>query len=156
MSKGIQIALGAFLVVGLLGWYSWTTAQEGSFVYYQTLDEFLSAAKPDRAARVHGYVVPGTIERDVAALRVRFRVQNKPPHAAGGSLSKRSLPVVYAGLETPDLFKGGAEIVVEGHLSENGNTFEADNLLAKCPSKFQAQAKGAEAAQSMVKGAASS
>jgi len=156
MSKGIQIALGALLVVGLLGWYGWTTAQEGSFVYYQTLDEFLSAGEPARAARVHGYVVPGTIERDVAAMRVRFRVQNTPPHAGTRASSAESLPVVYAGLETPDLFKGGAEVVVEGHISRSGGSFEADNLLAKCPSKFQAQAKAAEAAPFETKGAASS
>jgi cytochrome c-type biogenesis protein CcmE len=44
--------------------------------------------------------------------------------------------VIYAGLETPDLFKDGAEVVVEGRLAAAG-TFHATNVLAKCPSKFE-------------------
>ncbi len=44
--------------------------------------------------------------------------------------------MVYASLETPDLFKDGAEVVVEGTLA--GSTFHADKVMAKCPSKFEA------------------
>ena len=153
MSKGLQIAVGAFLVVGLLGWFGCTEAQEGSFVYYQNLGEFRASANPERAARVHGYVAPGSIERDVAAKVVRFRVQSDPPHAGGGQDAEDLLPVVYTSLETPDLFKDGAEVVVEGRLAEAGDAFHADNLLAKCPSKFEAQAEAAEAGG---RGAASS
>jgi cytochrome c-type biogenesis protein CcmE len=66
---------------------------------------------------------------------VRFQVQNDPPHAGGpaGEL----LPVVYASLEVPDLFKDGAEVVVEGQLPAQDVAFQATNLLAKCPSKFE-------------------
>ena len=53
----------------------------------------------------------------------------------------------YASLETPDLFKHGAEVVVEdesstdGELSSQGEpVFHASKVLAKCPSKFEAQA----------------
>ena len=50
--------------------------------------------------------------------------------------------MVFASLETPDLFKDGAEVVVEGRLVANGagRHFEADKLMAKCPSKFEAEA----------------
>jgi cytochrome c-type biogenesis protein CcmE len=49
--------------------------------------------------------------------------------------------VVLASLETPDLFKDGAEVVVEGQLVDAGAgvVFEADKVLAKCPSKFEAK-----------------
>ena len=46
--------------------------------------------------------------------------------------------MVYASLETPDLFKDGAEVVVEGELAYRDGSFHADNVLAKCPSKFEA------------------
>jgi cytochrome c-type biogenesis protein CcmE len=44
--------------------------------------------------------------------------------------------VVYASLEVPDLFKDGAEVVVEGE--PGAEAFHATNVLAKCPSKFEA------------------
>jgi cytochrome c-type biogenesis protein CcmE len=84
---------------------------------------------------VHGFVVPGSIERDVAGQRVRFRVQETAPHAGGSA--EGALPVVFASLETPDLFKDGAEVVVEGELLATAGTFHASNVLAKCPSKFE-------------------
>jgi cytochrome c-type biogenesis protein CcmE len=138
----MQIAGGATLIALLFGWYAVSNLESGSsFTYFKTLDEFF--LKADEYAglhtRVHGYVAPGSIERDVAAQQVRFRVQNSPPHAAAAS-SGPMLTVVYTSLETPDLFKDGSEVVVEGVLKQSGpaSVFEADKLLAKCPSKFEA------------------
>ena len=48
--------------------------------------------------------------------------------------------MVFSSLETPDLFKDGAEVVVEGRLSETGEVFHADKVMAKCPSKFESAA----------------
>jgi len=138
MSKGLQIALGGALVAALLGWYGASQVSEGGFVYYQTLGEFLAAAEPGRPVRVHGFVVPGSIERDVPGKQVSFRVQETAPHAGGSA--EGALPVIYASLETPDLFKDGAEVVVEGELAGAAGTFHASNVLAKCPSKFEGQA----------------
>jgi cytochrome c-type biogenesis protein CcmE len=137
MSKGLQIALGGALVAALLGWYGISQVSEGGFVYYQTLGEFRVSGEPGRASRVHGFVVPGSIERDVAAKQVSFRVQETAPHAGGSA--DGALAVIYAGLETPDMFKDGAEVVVEGRLAAGAGTFHATNVLAKCPSKFEGQ-----------------
>lgn len=138
LSKGLQIALGALVIAGLLGWYAATNLDRiGTFQYYQTLHEFQSSGEVGRPVRVHGYVAPGSIERDVAQRLVRFAVVNDPPHAGGAQGAP--LAVHYATLETPDMFKDGAEVVVEGRLTD-GAVFVADNVLAKCPSKFEAQA----------------
>jgi cytochrome c-type biogenesis protein CcmE len=93
-----------------------------------------------RPARVHGYVAAESIERDLEGKRVRFSVQNDPPHA-GGPIGD-TLVVEYGSLETPDLFKDGAEVVVEGSLvmAQGRPVFEANNVMAKCPSKFEAKA----------------
>ena len=142
MSKGVQIAIGALAVAVLLGGYAVMNAEElGAFRYYQSLDEFVAEGKPGAAARVHGYVAPGSIERDVEALSVRFEVVPEAPHAAGPQLTR--LSVVYSSLETPDMFKDGAEVVVEGRLVAAGGVFQADNVMAKCPSKFEAEGTGA-------------
>ena len=135
----MQIALGATLVAVLVGWYAVTNLEGGaSFAYFQHLSEFQarSAELAGRDARVHGYVAPGSIERDLPAKQVRFRVVNDPPHAGGAP--GVPLEVVFASLETPDLFKDGAEVVVEGRLASAGGVFHADKVLAKCPSKFEA------------------
>lgn len=143
MPKGIQIAIGAAAIALLLGWYGVTQMNQGlSFQYFQDLEEFHASAPAmvGRAVRVHGYVAEASIERDLEAQLVRFSVQNDPPHA--GNPQGQTLTVVYSSLETPDLFKDGAEVVVEGQLvmSHGEQVFEADNLMAKCPSKFEAQA----------------
>lgn len=149
MSKGVQIAIGAAAIAALLGWWG-TTQMEGglSFQYFQDLNEFHANAGEmvGRSARVHGYVANASIERDLEGKRVVFHVQNDPPHA-GGPVGQ-TLAVVYESLETPDLFKDGAEVVVEGQLALNrgARVFVADNLLAKCPSKFEAKAGPAEQA----------
>jgi cytochrome c-type biogenesis protein CcmE len=131
MSKGLQIALGAALVAALIGWYGVSQVDD------QTLAEFRASGEPGRAVRVHGFVVPGSIERDVEGKQVLFRVQESAPHAGGSA--EGAMPVIYASLETPDLFKDGAEVVVEGRLSAPAGTFHATNVLAKCPSKFEGQ-----------------
>ena len=151
MSKGLQIAIGGLLTAALLGWYGANRVGDTSFAYYQTLEEFQVAAMsdPGRAVRVHGYVADGSIERDVEGKRVIFRVQSTPPHAGGDAGA--TMPVIYASLETPDLFKDGAEVVVEGRMlaASNGGHFHADKVMAKCPSKFEgmdpSQAPGASA-----------
>ena len=145
MSKGLQIACGAAACVLLLGWYASSVLESGAalITYYQTLEEFQAAAAVsgsglyEQPSRVHGYVAPGSIDRDVEARAVRFAVQSTPPHGGGAALEV--LRVEYGSLEVPDLFKDGAEVVVEGRLEQRGEPlFRATNVLAKCPSKFEA------------------
>jgi cytochrome c-type biogenesis protein CcmE len=148
LSKGAQIAIGASLAALLLGWYGYTNlGNDATYSYYQTLEELRSSAAPvdGQALRVHGYVADDSIRRDLAGKQVRFQVQNDPPHREPAGVGETSpLPVVYRSLETPDLFKDGAEVVVEGYLEGQGDQaiFIANNVLAKCPSKFQAKAQG--------------
>ena len=58
---------------------------------------------------------------------------------AGGPVGQ-TLVVRFDSLETPDLFKDGAEVVVEGELAGGATpVFHATKVLAKCPSKFRPQ-----------------
>ncbi len=143
MSKGVQIATGATVIALLLAWMGSSNFE--TIAYYQNLADFRVQldSQIGKAARVHGYVATGSIRRDLQGKQVRFRVQNDPPHAVG--LADAPLPVVFAGLETPDLFKDGAEVVIEGKLrAQNGATvFHADKVMAKCPSKFESRATDA-------------
>jgi cytochrome c-type biogenesis protein CcmE len=143
--KGVQIAIGAFVCAALLGWYGYTNlGSQGTYRYFATLDEFLASgpeARIGESLRIKGYVSDGSIDRRVDERQVHFAIQNNPPHAGGNAAA--TIDVHYLSLETPDLFQDGAEVVVEGRVESHpsGAILVADNVLAKCPSKFQAVAE---------------
>jgi cytochrome c-type biogenesis protein CcmE len=122
-----------FLIVGLvvaiaLGYLGFTAFQ-GASMYYLTVDELLArneAAYGERV-RLMGKVEEGSIVRNSETNTLHFAVTDE---------DGTSLPVVHSGL-VPDAFKQGADVVVEGSLTRAG-TFEADSLLVKCPSKYEA------------------
>lgn len=136
MTKGVQIALAAFSVcAGLALVLTLGSAGEGTFRYYSDVGSFVSAPSAEIAnlpARIHGFVVSGSIAKDLAAGHVDFHVAD-----ASGT---HALTVRYLGIDTPDLFKDGAEVVVEGRYDDG--TFLAERVMAKCPSKYEAKPPG--------------
>lgn len=100
----------------------------GSMVYYLSVSEYMqSSGRVPGPVRVNGRVVPGSIEKEPAKLGVRFAMTD----------GENTLPVVYEKI-VPDTFVERAEVVVEGKLDPAG-VFHADVLLAKCPSKYEAE-----------------
>jgi cytochrome c-type biogenesis protein CcmE len=95
-------------------------------VYYLTVGELKTqGSPPGRIIRVSGDVAAGSIAHDGAT--VRFTIVDP-----GGSL-----PVVYRGV-VPDIFGEAIQVVVEGQPDGSG-VFQASTLLAKCPSRFEAE-----------------
>jgi len=118
-------AVLAAAFVGLL----WSSLREGT-EYYKHVDEVMTDAKAWEGKRLqlHGYAAdvrqrPGTLE-------YRFKVQNK------GSVVNAS----YTGV-VPDTFKDDAEVVLKGRLSSDGFHVDPNGVMAKCPSKYEAQKK---------------
>ncbi|MBP7146776.1 MAG: cytochrome c maturation protein CcmE [Acidobacteria bacterium] len=106
-------------------------------LYYLKVDEFLS--KPnDRPVRLAGFVSDGTIAKDQSGLTVRFVLRDES--------GQHTLPVVFdarsSGGRIPDTFVDGSQVVVSGRLGPD-RQFQANQLLAKCPSKYEAAAKNA-------------
>jgi cytochrome c-type biogenesis protein CcmE len=137
MSKGVQIAVAvATALGGLVALLMLGAPDDGTFSYYKDVDSYL-AAQPGpgaRGQRVHGFVVAGSIAKDLTAGHVDFRIADRE--------SVRQLAVRYHGIDVPDLFRDGAEVVVEGRASDGG--FAAQRVLAKCPSKYEVK-PGSEA-----------
>jgi cytochrome c-type biogenesis protein CcmE len=97
--------------------------------YYMTISQLRSCSGCSaRTVRVAGVVVAGSIDRNEATQVVQFKISDSKTTAA--------MPVIYNGV-VPDIFASGAQVVVEGKLAGTG-VFQADSLLTKCPSKFQA------------------
>ena len=117
------------LAMSYLGYVAFS----GAAMYYLSVDELQArgASAYGENVRVSGHVLPESVEKDPSTNSLQFVIADK------GSTTGTSLPVVYSGV-VPDAFKDDANVVLEGKLAASG-TFEADNLLVKCPSKYQAR-----------------
>ena len=111
----IVLAVG-YLVVSSIG---------GSTAYYLTVEEVKAQSSSERTVRVAGTVAGESIEWNAQELLLKFKIAD-----ASGSLA-----VIYNG-PRPDMLRDGAEAVVEGRHTKEGS-FEANNLLLKCPSKYE-------------------
>ena len=127
MKARLKFILPLFVIASLISWLVFAGVKD-SMVYYITVDELLEDI-PDiygQKVRVSGTVVNGSIQNEVDDS-LRFTIE-----AGEGSLD-----VEYDGI-IPDIFTDGVEAVVEGRLSGD-NVFEADLLLAKCPTKYESE-----------------
>ena len=139
----IKITLTAAVLVLAFAGMLWSTLRAGT-EYYKNVDEVIPQAQQwhGKQLQLHGYVVPGSIYRKKDSLDWKFRVQNNPARAAGASGSV--VDATYTGI-VPDTFKDEAEVVLKGRLTPAGFQTDPNGVMAKCPSKYEAQDKSASA-----------
>jgi cytochrome c-type biogenesis protein CcmE len=108
---------------------------QANAVYYMTVPELQHCTTcTTQSVRVAGFVKAGSIVRhsnDSVTFTISDTVGSTP-----------TLLVTYSGV-VPDIFRSGVQVVVEGHYSGSGE-FQAQTLLAKCPSKFQSATPAAQ------------
>jgi len=122
----LSFILGGLVILGAVLYLVYANTQANA-VYYMTVNELKSCTTcTTQSVRVAGVVQAGSVVRNDAKQLVNFAIT-----ADGQSLS-----VIYSGI-IPDIFRPGIQVVVEGHYTGQG-PFQAQTLLAKCPSKFQA------------------
>src|SRR5450432_2548604 len=108
------------------------TSFKGSAVYSKGVDDLVRDKDKfsDRAVRVEGTLVKGSLVRRDQPCEYRFTIEKK------GVV----LPVHYAQCIVPDTFRDmpgmDVSVTAEGKLTEAGH-FEASNIMAKCPSKYE-------------------
>ena len=124
--RQVAIAVTVMLVAVI---YVFITGLSDTMVYYYNVSEVSErrAELAGDALRVHGQVVPGSIEKDATGLIHKFLIEE-------GGLT---VPVVYRDI-VPDTFEDRADAVVEGSFDSSG-IFQATFLMAKCPSKYEAE-----------------
>ncbi len=125
-----KAVIGVAVIGGFLS-YLMVQAMQSSWAYYYSVDDFSAtgAAAQEHSFRLAGRVQAGSIERDLEHVTLRFTL--------AGAQSR--LPVRYQGV-TPDNFAEDREVVVEGRLGTDG-VFQADTLMTRCESKYQAKVK---------------
>jgi cytochrome c-type biogenesis protein CcmE len=126
----ISFILGGLAILGAVIYLIYANTQANA-AYYLTVSELKSCTTcAAQSIRVAGVVQAGSVVNNEQNQQISFVIAD----------SGQSLPVVYSGI-VPDIFRPGVTVVVEGHYTGTG-PFQAQTLLTKCPSKFQAATPG--------------
>lgn len=122
-----KVIVGGLLLVMAVAYLAYAGVRSGH-VYCVDVDQFLlDAHYHDIRVRINGSVSPDGLAIHRGQMQVRFVLLGQ-----GGRM-----PVAYTGI-VPDMFKPGHEVFVEGRLDGDG-VFQADTLLTKCASKYDAE-----------------
>ena len=120
--------------------------------YFLTVEELLARGQNvvGKNLRISGAVIGDTIQYDPQTLTLTFTIahvpgDNKEIEAQGGLAevlhqavidpNHPHMQVVYIG-PRPDLLRNEAQVIMTGHLRENG-IFYAEELLLKCPTRYE-------------------
>lgn len=147
-----------FLIGGLLiaaaVIYLIVSSTQAAAQYYLTIDELVAdpTLAEDRELRISGAVLGDSISYDARSLTLEFTMVNVPGdldeieqagglaevlHQAVNNPSATRIDVVYEG-PMPDLMRHEAQAIVTGRMDADG-TFHADELLLKCPTRYEEQ-----------------
>jgi cytochrome c-type biogenesis protein CcmE len=146
-----KFVVGGLLIAAAIIYLIFTTTQNTA-QYFLTVQELKDrgAAIVGENVRISGAVIGESIQYDAQKLELRFTVANVPGDQkeidAQGGLAKvlydavndpnaARMEVIYKGV-MPDLMKGEAQAIMDGHVDENG-LFHADTLLMKCPTRYE-------------------
>jgi cytochrome c-type biogenesis protein CcmE len=124
-TRNTKLLTGGFVALVAVV-YLIVSAVRGSAAFYLTVEELLEKGPSGRTVRVAGTIAEQSILWRVRDMVLEFEISDQSGR----------LPVVYHG-SRPDMFRDGAEIVAEGQYTTRG-IFEAQTLLLKCPSKYEA------------------
>ena len=125
--KAARIGLTSLILVLAFAGLLYSTMGE-SLEYYKKVDEVMvnPGEWQGKALQIHGYAKSIGRKRD--SLDYSFNITN----------NGHVVRAFYTGV-TPDTFKEDSEVVVKGRLADD-NTFHATEIIAKCPSKYEAGA----------------
>jgi cytochrome c-type biogenesis protein CcmE len=117
--------IGGFVALTALAFLLFNVWQHSD--YYLEIPELKEKGESiyGERAQVRGNVAEGSITDDVEKRVLTFTITGEG----------ESLAVVYEGVR-PSNFDEGVEVVVEGSYGPTG-VFDADQIITKCPSKYE-------------------
>ncbi len=150
MGRSKFIIGGLFILAAVV--YLIFSSTQASAEYFMTVDELKAKGDQvvDKNLRLSGAVIGDSIQYDPQTLTLTFQVahvpgDNKEIEALGGLAkvlkdaiadpTRARMTVVYVGPK-PDLLRDEAQAIMTGRLGADG-IFYADELLLKCPTKYE-------------------
>ena len=136
MKAKTKFGIGIGVIVISLSALAWMGAKQ-SQTYYHTVAEIpsLSSCAMHQRIRVGGDVAAGSIKHLPGRIDFVLTEEGK------------TMTVSYVGSDPlPDTFKDGAQCLVEGHAMPDGR-FVAEELQAKCASKYEAAPGGTQSSE---------
>jgi cytochrome c-type biogenesis protein CcmE len=147
----VKFIIGGVLIIAAIA-YLIISSTKANAQYFFTIDELNSRGQSmvGQNVRISGAVIGDSIQYDPQTLSLYFTVANVPAdnkqieaqgglaavlHAAVTDTSGTRMQVVYQGPK-PDLLRDEAQAIMTGHISSD-NVFYADELLLKCPTKYE-------------------
>ena len=141
---------GALILASVV--YLIASSTQANAEYFMTVNELKAQGQGavGKSLRISGAVVGQSIQYDPQTLALTFEVAHVPGdnaqveaqgglaavlHAAVVDPNRARLKVVYNGPK-PDLLKDEAQAIMTGEYGADG-VFHADELLLKCPTKYQ-------------------
>lgn len=146
-----KFVIGGFLILGAVVFLIWSSTAANS-EYFLTINELNEKGDSvvDRNVRLSGAVLGDSIQYDAESLTLTFEIAHVPGdqamvddegglaealHLAVMDPSRARVTVKYVG-PLPDLLRHEAQAIVTGKLGADG-IFHADELLLKCPTKYE-------------------
>ena len=126
MSSTMKFLIGGVIVAVVIAVLI-ATSFSGSTSDYLTIAE-VRALGPEqtRDSRVAGAIVPDSVEWSTRDLHLTFEIKDETGQ----------LPISYHGPQ-PDMLVDAVEAVAIGKYDPASQVFEAEELLMKCPSKYE-------------------
>jgi len=121
-----KLIIGGIILLVTVSYLFWSGMKDSS-VYFLTVDELFAQIDQieGKGTRVNGDIVRGSINWDAEKLLLTFQLSD----------GENVLNVRHIGV-APDTFQEGLSVVVEGKYEDN--TFNATQIMTKCPSKYEA------------------
>ena len=124
--KATRAVISGVVLIGALTMLLYTTVSQGA-QYYKHVDEVMASPTDwyGKKMQLHGFVVDRSIMQRPNTMDYQFKLKS----------GDYQVTAAYTGI-VPDTFKDGAEVVVKGSL--DGDVFHSTEVMAKCPSKYEA------------------
>lgn len=126
MTSSAKFIVGGIVVAAVIGLLI-ATSFSGSTSDYLTIGE-VKALGPEqpRDSRVAGAIVPDSVNWSTQELLLTFVIEDETGQ----------LPIAYHGPQ-PDMLVDAVEAVAIGKYDAAERVFQAEELLMKCPSKYE-------------------
>ncbi|MFN2218372.1 MAG: cytochrome c maturation protein CcmE [Anaerolineae bacterium] len=126
MSSTMKFVLGGIVVAVVIGVLIATSFSGSTSEYLSVAEVKALGLDQTRDSRVAGEIVPDSVNYSTRDLHLTFAIQD----------GTGDLAISYHGPQ-PDMLVDAVEAVVVGKYDPGSQVFEAEELLMKCPSKYE-------------------